>query len=110
KDGRILRPAADDLGLRRTGFEISANAADEAAAANRDENGVNAAKLFEQFDGNDSLPGYNINIVVRRDEHFAGFFRCGASSDFRFQGMNTKTPDVGAESLDALRFAGRDKL
>ena len=59
----------------RDGFEISADAADQSAAADGDEDGVELRKLPVEFHGDSALTGYHVEIVVGRDEHAARFFR-----------------------------------
>ena len=54
------------------GFEIGADAADQATAADGHEDGIERWKLAVQLDGDGSLPRHDVQVVIGRDEDLAG--------------------------------------
>src|SRR6476659_260621 len=63
-DGRGLGPASDDFGGGEDGLEVGADAADQSGATDGHEDGVKSWKLPVEFDGDGSLPGHDVQVVI----------------------------------------------
>ena len=107
---RIRRPTSDDFGCGRDGLEISANAADQSAAAYGHEDGIESRKLAMEFHGDGPLAGYDVQIVIGRDEHAARFFRRASSGKFGSEWIFAGRTDARAQGFDAARFGGRNVI
>src|SRR6266545_7415964 len=104
----MLRPAAHDHDAGMDRLEIARDSADETAAADRDENGIERGTLAPELDADGPLPGNDIAIIVGRDVHASALLRDLARIHFRLVavGMVELESDRGIKA-ERLQLSGR---
>ena len=109
----IFRFSANHANLRAHGFRGDGSTAEETAAADGRNDDVEVGNVFEQFDGCGALAGDDLRIVVRMNQHGAGFFLedfAGgvARSDAIFAFGDAAAVGFDGLTLGAGRGAGHD--
>ena len=107
--GAALGLDSEDFHFRAESFDIARHAGNKAAAAHRDEDGVELFGILpEELHGDGALAGDDVLVVVRMDEAQAFFLREIERVGAGFVEVVAVDYDFGAQSSDVVDlYAGR---
>ena len=99
KTRRAIRLDADDRYARGLRLDGRADSRDQAAAADRNDDGFDVGRLLEDFEPHRALAGDHVGVVERMDEREA--LACGDLA-----GMRARLRQVRAVQDDVARRTG----
>jgi hypothetical protein len=105
QDGRILRPATDNFGDRRSSFQMRADASNQPAATDGHEDRIEAvasglSQLSQHFHRDGALSGDDIHVVVGRYVRAAGLLRLATRGLLGKQGFSFHDPHERLHGLN----------
>ena len=111
--GREFGLNTDDLHFGMAELDRSRDAADQSAAAHRDQHSLDCGQVFEDFKTDRALAGDDLLVVVGRNDHVAMFRRqlLGAQTAFfaaRAHGDDLRPESGGRFELVLRSIAGHD--
>ena len=103
----------DNLNVRPHPMGSNRTPGDQSAAADRNDQNIQVASIFEQLDRKRPLPGHDSHVIVRMDEDLSAAFRkfVGESGGFG-QGIAVQnefcTPESSTGNLSRWRVSRHD--
>src|SRR6185312_11178273 len=101
---RVFRPDTDHLCVGTEVLERGADSANQSAAADGYEDGVELRRLLREFHAESALARHDVEIVVRGDIGFSLLGRRAARRELGIEGVAVDDRQLGAEPADGIHL------